>query len=112
GDRGEFLGRNGTLANPAAMGRVRLSGKTGAGLDPCAALQVPLQLAPGEEKEIVFKLGVAPNLDVAQYLIQFFRSTESCREALRAVWASWNSILGAVQVETPDPALNVLANGW
>jgi cellobiose phosphorylase len=111
-DRAEFVGRNNSLANPAALGRVRLSGRVGAGLDPCAALQVPIQLAPEEEREIVFQLGVGRDLDKAQHLIQIFGSVESCREALHLVWANWNDTLRSVQVETPDPALNVLANGW
>ncbi len=31
---------------------------------------------------------------------------------LEAVWQYWNHTLGAVQVETPDESINVLANGW
>jgi cellobiose phosphorylase len=112
GDRTEFLGRNNTLAQPAAMGRARLAGKTGIGLDPCAAWRVPLQLSPGEEREIAFTLGAGQNSEEARNLIQRFRNIESCREALQAVWAYWNHALGIVYVETPEPALNVLANGW
>ncbi|HEY5297339.1 MAG TPA: glucoamylase family protein [Verrucomicrobiae bacterium] len=111
-DRTDFLGRNGTLAQPAALGRIRLSGKIGSGLDPCAALQTILELEPGEEREITFILGAGRNLDDARNLIQKFREVESCRAARQNVWDSWNKTLGAVYVETPEPALNILANGW
>ncbi len=112
GDRTEFLGRNGTLRNPAAMARTRLSGKTGAALDPCAAIQVPFELADGQEREIVFRLGVGRNAADASSLVQRFRGPNAARGALDAVHAHWKRTLGAVQVETPDAALNVLANGW
>ncbi|MDP1609439.1 MAG: glucoamylase family protein [Sulfuritalea sp.] len=112
GDRVEFLGRNGSLQNPAAMSRARLSGKVGAGLDPCGALQVAFDLADGQEREIVFRLGVGRNADEATKLVQRFRGSTAARGALEAVWRYWNRTLGAVQVETPDPSLNVLANGW
>jgi cellobiose phosphorylase len=112
GDRTEFLGRNGTLRSPAAMSRLRLSGKVGAGLDPCAALQVPFELADGQEREVVFTLGVGRDLDDARNLAQRFRGSTEARGALDAVWHYWNHTLGAVQVETPDQSLNVLTNGW
>ena len=112
GDRAEFIGRNGTLQNPAAMRRARLSGRVGAGLDPCAAIQVAFELADGEEREIVFRLGVGRNADEAGQLVQRFRGALAARDALAAVRRQWAQTLGAVQVETPDPALNVLANGW
>jgi cellobiose phosphorylase len=112
GDRSEFIGRNGSLRNPAALHRARLSGKVGAGLDPCAALQVHFELAVGQEHEIVFRLGVGRNADDARQLVHRFRGASATRGALEAVWQHWNHTLGAVQVETPDPALNVLANGW
>ena len=112
GDRTEFLGRNGALRHPAAMARSRLSGKVGAALDPCAAIQVPFELADGQEREIVFRLGVGRNAADAGSLVQRFRGPTAAHGALDAVRAHWKRTLGAVQVETPDASLNVLANGW
>ena len=112
GDRTEFLGRNGTLRSPAAMTRSRLSGKVGAALDPCAAIQVPFELADGQEREIIFRLGVGRDADDAGNLVHRFRGSAAARGALEAVWQYWKHTLGAVQVETPDPSLNVLTNGW
>jgi len=112
GNRTEFIGRNGSLASPAAMRRKRLSGKTGAGLDPCAALQTYFELAEGQEREIVFVFGAARNTDEAQHFIQQYAGSAGARQALEAVWGYWNRTLGAVHVETPDPGLDVLTNGW
>ncbi|MFH0780806.1 MAG: glucoamylase family protein [Pseudomonadota bacterium] len=112
GDRTEFIGRNGTLVAPAAMARVRLSGRVGAGFDPCAALQVNFELAAGQEREIIFKLGVGKDRVDAENLVSRFRGRTAARGALDAVWQHWSHTLGAVNVETPDLALNVLANGW
>ncbi|MBC7415032.1 MAG: cyclic beta 1-2 glucan synthetase [Herminiimonas sp.] len=113
GDRTEFIGRNRSLQNPAALSRTRLSGRLGAGLDPCAAIQVPFELADGQQREIVFILGVAGrrSADVSN-LVQRCRGTAAAREELDAVHAHWQQTLGAVQIETPDPAVNVLVNGW
>ncbi|MBA5637293.1 cyclic beta 1-2 glucan synthetase [Duganella sp. LX20W] len=112
-DRTEFVGRNGSLAAPAALRRTRLSGRVGPALDPCGAIQVPFELLPGQRREIVFVLGVGGrrNADVS-VLVQQHRGVVAAREALAAVRAHWQRTLGAVQVATPEPALNVLANGW
>src|SRR5512145_3274286 len=112
GNRTEFIGRNGSLASPAAMRRKQLSGRTGAGLDPCAALQTQVELAEGQEREFVFIFGAAGDADQALQYIHQFAGPAGARQALEAVWDHWNRTLGAVHVETPDPALDVLANGW
>ncbi|MBL8497740.1 cyclic beta 1-2 glucan synthetase [Nitrosomonas sp. JL21] len=112
GNRTEFIGRNGSLSNPMAMRRKRLSGKTGAGLDPCAAIQTHIDLAEGQEREIVFIFGAAHDTDEAQHFIQQYGGVSGARQALEAVWGYWNHTLGAVHVETPEPALDVLVNGW
>jgi cellobiose phosphorylase len=98
--RTEFIGRNGSLANPAAMRRAQLSNKAGAGLDPCAALQVAFELADGEEREVVFTLGIVG------------AKPKSPRAALEEVTQYWQRTLGAVQVETPERSFDLLANGW
>ncbi|MFO8155227.1 MAG: glucoamylase family protein, partial [Thiohalospira sp.] len=112
GDRREFIGRNGTLRSPAAMAGSRLSGKVGAALDPCAAIHVPFELADGEEREIVFTLGAGRDADDARSLAHRFRGSAAAHLALEEVWRHWNHTLGAVQVETPEPSLDVLVNGW
>ena len=112
GDRNEFVGRNGSLSNPAAMSRVKLSGKVGVGLDPCAAIQISVELAEGEEKEIIFKLGASKNAREASILARQFRGPNMGREGLEKVKSYWIKTIEAVQVETPDASVNLLANGW
>ncbi len=112
GSRTEFIGRNGTLRDPAAMHRSRLSGKTGAGLDPCGAIQITFDLGEEQQREVVFRLGAAGNADATSRLAQRFRGSALARNTLDAVVLHWRHTLSAVQVETPDAALNVLINGW
>jgi cyclic beta-1,2-glucan synthetase len=112
GDRAEFLGRNGSPANPACLNRARLSGRVGAGIDPCAAMQVFVDLAEKQEREIVFTFGSGRDLTDTRNLVNRFRGVGPARAALEAVWAFWNRTLGAVHVETPDSSINFLANGW
>ena len=112
GDRTEFLGRNGRLSSPAAMTRMHLSNKVGAALDPCAAIQVNFDLAPGKEREIVFRLGLGRDTEDARNLVNRFRGSTAARGALDMVWQHWTHTLGEINVETPNQSLNVLANGW
>ncbi len=112
GDRADFFGAAGTLAAPAALTQARLSGRVGAALDPCAALRVTVDLAPGQTQVVVFRLGAGKTADEARELVCRWRRPGAAGEALEAVHAFWHHTLGAVQVQTSDPALNVLANGW
>ena len=112
GDRTEVVGRNGTLAEPACLARARLSNRVGAALDPCLAMQVAIELADGHERELVFTLGSGQDLPDARLLAARFRGAERARAAFDEVEATWRRTLGAVRVNTPDPTLDVLANGW
>ncbi len=111
-DRTEFLGRNGTMASPKAMQKAKLSGKRGAALDPCTALQVMVNLEEDQEREITFRLGAGKDLDEAMRLVQMFEGNTIAKQALEEVHNYWNSTLGVLQIYTPDQATNIITNGW
>ena len=112
GDRTEFLGRNGTLEQPAGLERgVRLSGRVGAALDPCGALQAVIELRAGGRAEVVFLLGEAASHDDAAALIARYRKAD-LDAVLRSVTGRWDDVLGAVQVRTPDRSMDILLNRW
>ena len=112
GDRTEFLGRNGTLDQPAAFASTApLSNRVGAGLDPCGALQTRLELKANGTAEIVFFLGEAATKTEAQSLLRKYRSAD-LEAVLGAVIRLWDGVLGAVQVTTPERRMDILLNRW
>ena len=112
GDRTSFIGRNRSLRSPAAMERVGLSSRTEAGVDPCAALQTILEIAPGEKAEITFMAGQAGSVEEAQGLILTFRNAHAVDSALERTKAWWDELLGTVEVHTPELAADFLVNRW
>jgi cyclic beta-1,2-glucan synthetase len=111
-DRTEFLGRNGSVVEPAAMGRSGLSGRVGAALDPCAAIQVRFELAPGEETTIVYALGEAENIEAVRGLVRRYRHAGGVDSALNEVTSRWRGALEAVRVRTPNPGMDLMLNHW
>src|SRR5690606_12681009 len=111
-DRTEFLGRNGGPAAPAALvGTTIMSGTTGAGIDPCAALQSVVELGAGETVEILSFIGQCESTGEAQALIARYREAD-LDAVLEEVTDYWEALLGAVQVKTPDRAMDIMLNGW
>jgi cyclic beta-1,2-glucan synthetase len=112
-DRDEFIGRQGSIAQPAALGRTGLSGAAGAGLDPCAALQASITLAPGAQCELVFVLGVAgPGTLDASREVQLHGGLRAANAAWKRLRTWWDTTLGAVHLQSPDASLNLRVNTW
>jgi cyclic beta-1,2-glucan synthetase len=112
GDRTEFIGRNRDLSCPAALAHVSLSGTTGAGFDPCGAVQTRVNLAAGEEREVIFLLGQAASSEEMRELLRTHCTPQQVHDAIAETNAFWDRTLGAIEVTTPNPALDALANRW
>ena len=111
-DRLEFLGRRGDYSAPDALQRWGLSGSVALGVDPCAAVQVHLELAPGQELETHFILGQAADRAEALAAVEKYRSASAVEMAWQELGNFWNDKLGTIRVKTPEPAMDVMLNRW
>jgi cyclic beta-1,2-glucan synthetase len=110
-DRREFLGQ-GSLAAPDALTERRpLSASVGAGYDPCTVQQRTLTLAPGESVEVVAFMGQTGGDEAARELIERYRGTDLDAK-LGEIEAYWQTLQSSLQVNTPDPAMDLMLNGW
>jgi cyclic beta-1,2-glucan synthetase len=112
-DREAFLGRHGTTAHPHAVAcAATLDDRTGAGLDPCFAQQVSVEVPADGCLEVTFLFGAAESVAAVRELVSRYRSSGAIHDALEQVRAFWDGLLGSVRVETPVPALDLMLNGW
>lgn len=111
-DRHEFLGRHGDVRRPAALARIGLSDRVEAGRDPCAVLQLHVDLPVGGRDEVAFLIGVAADHEAAAERVREFRAPGRLDAAERAVRTAWRERLSTVQVRTPDAAMDLMLNGW
>ncbi|HOJ10547.1 MAG TPA: glycosyl transferase, partial [Clostridiales bacterium] len=112
GDRMEFIGVEGSLEKPEAVSKENLSGTIGAGLDPCAAIQVEVSLNQGEEKELVFLLGQGKSMEQVLDIIEKYRNVNRAKRELKEVKKAWKERLEVIQVQTPDDSMNIMLNYW
>ena len=111
-DRGQFLGRDGSRSNPAALDRVRLDNRAGTGADPCAAQQIAVTLERGQQTEVVLLLGQAKSVEDMRGIVKRLQSPESVETTLEATRGWWDSMLGSVQVKTPVLSVDLMLNRW
>jgi cyclic beta-1,2-glucan synthetase len=111
-DRADFIGRNRTLAAPAGLFRETLGGRVGAGLDPCGALQVAVDIPPGESRRVAFVLGQGSTASHAADLAAEYSHLDAADAAMARSAQFWEETLGAIEVHTPDDSFDLLVNRW
>ena len=111
-DRVQVLGRNGSTSNPAAIERLRLDNRSGAGTDPCAALQVNVRLERGQQTEVTFLLGQADSVENVRAIVARYQDAGGVESALATTRQWWDSALGAVEVKTPVLSIDLMLNRW
>jgi len=111
-DRTEFLGRMGSMRSPAALGRIGLASAVNAGLDPCAVIQLHVDLAPAATEEVFFLVGEGTNRAESLALIEQTQAKGQVESIWQAVQKQWDDILETITVETPDRGMNLMLNRW
>lgn len=111
-DRREFLGRGGTRNKPAAMGRERLSGRTGPLADACGAVQAKFTIEPGGERTVYILLGCEHSREAAARLVRAYRQPGVCERAFQSVRDYWNRVSDQITVSTPSREMDILLNNW
>lgn len=111
-DRDVFLGNYRHEGQPIAVENGRCSGSRAVGGTPCGALHHRIELEPGEIKEITFIAGVGDAQTEGRQMRARFREPGAVDTAIAEVRAYWAERLGAIKLETPDPAINSMGNIW
>jgi cyclic beta-1,2-glucan synthetase len=111
-DRTQFLGRNSSKEQPAALLRTRLDNRSLSTGDPAAALQVGVTLEPGQQTEVAFLLGQAPTMEEVKDIVERYHDLAVVETALRNTRQFWDNVLGTLQVKTPVLSTDLLLNRW
>ncbi len=78
----------------------------------CGAVQSATTLIDGDQRTFVFALGIGQDAQEAEALIRQFLNEDAANAELSRIHHHWHQMLDKIQVTTPDPALNLLTNGW
>ncbi len=113
GDRLSFIGRHRDLTAPAALEpNAQLDNRTGSGLDPCLAQQLSFTLAPGQTATLVWLFGEVMSEAELTALLAQHQDAPAIAAALAAAQEFWRDMVTRIQVQTPEPAIDLMLNGW
>jgi cellobiose phosphorylase len=113
--RERFLGAYRNENNPLAVETGVLSSKDTDFGNAVGALQIEIDLAPGESQDVVFSLGVIPKAEFAARktaTLARYRNREEIDSAREVLRRSWDLFFAHTRAETPDAGTNIFLNYW
>lgn len=111
-DREAFLGPYRGYHNPLTVERGACTGSTAYGDNGCGCVQVDLDLAPGETRELLVLLGVGrAEVEGVQTRAEFGSLGRASAEFER-LKAEWHGRLERFRVESPDADFDHMVNVW
>jgi cellobiose phosphorylase len=112
--REEFIGFYRNENNPIALETGKLRSRDTDFGNTVGAIQIEIELAPGEAKDVIFQLGVLPKEEVERRKeeVRKYRNKEEVERAFKEVQAYWNEYFSHTKVRTPDNDVNIFMNGW
>lgn len=124
-DRESFFGLRGSWARPNVVVAGTSNNSVASGWSPVGSHHLSIDLAPGEERDLVFVLGYIENADDAKWespgvvnkeqaraLLETYSTSEAVDSAMAELSKYWSSLLGQMQVTTDDPRIDRLVNVW
>ncbi len=125
-DRDAFIGLYNGFHNPQVVEADKASNSFADGWSPIASHYKKITLAPGETKTLVFILGYVEmpvaekfeadgktiNKTKALALMEQYNTPEKVAAGLAELKATWDKLLGILNVNTPDDKVNRMVNIW
>lgn len=111
-DREIFIGRYRDLSNPVVVEAGNPKNSEAPRGNNIGSLCHDIELKPGEERELVFIMGVTEKPSKIKSVVKRYQESEAIMRAFDALKEDWNNFLGAFTVETPDAEMNIMLNFW
>ncbi len=110
-DKINFIGKYGTIEKPEGLFK-GLKKKTGKYLDPVGILQKNITIKSGEEKEVIFLLGLSKDIKEINRFKKYYYNSQNVYKELNRVKEFWNNIFSRLEIKTPDNSFNLFVNKW
>ncbi len=111
-DKESFIGKFGSVSNPAGLSADSLRKKLDKWNDSVAVVKTDVELDAGKDKNLQFFMGIKADRETIGKSIKKFSRKDAAGKALKEVKAYWQNLFDTTSFQTPDESINLLANKW